>query len=244
MDWDSIEAAIRPRSSYFAQTGLVAVENTQNHAGGTVMSFERMEEIAERAHEKGLPVHLDGARIFNAAIVLKRDVAEIASLFDSVMFCLSKGLAAPVGSMLVGSAAFIERARSVRKMLGGGMRQAGVLAAAGLIALEKMPARLAEDHRNARLLAELLDGVRGLDLDPTLVRTNILVVGIEGTGMESAALTARLAAEGVLFGTIDPKTIRMLTHLDVSEEQVRHAARAFERVLGCKAAGETAASVS
>jgi threonine aldolase len=129
-------------------------------------------------------------------------------------------------------------------MLGGGMRQAGVLAAAGLIALEKMPARLAEDHRNARLLAELLDGVRGLDLAPTLVRTNILVVGIEGTGMESAALAARLAAEGVLFGTIDPKTIRMLTHLDVSEEQVRHAARAFERVLGRKAAGETAARVS
>jgi threonine aldolase len=160
------------------------------------------------------------------------------------MFCLSKGLAAPVGSVLVGTAAFIERARSVRKMLGGGMRQAGVLAAAGLIALEKMPARLAEDHRNARLLAELLDGVRGLDLAPTLVRTNILVVGIEGTGMESAALAARLAAEGVLFGTIDPKTIRMLTHLDVSEEQVRHAARAFERVLGRKAAGETAARVS
>jgi len=122
MDWDSIEAAIRPRNSYFAQTGLVAIENTQNHAGGTVMSFERMEKIAERAHEMALPVHLDGARIFNAAVVLKRDVAEIASLFDSVMFCLSKGLGAPVGSMIVGSREFIDRAVPVRRMLGGGGR--------------------------------------------------------------------------------------------------------------------------
>ena len=130
MDWESIEAAIRPKSSYFAQTGLVAVENTQNLAGGTVMSFERMQEIAERGHQRGLKVHLDGARIFNAAIVLKRDVAEVASLFDSLMFCLSKGLCAPVGSMIVGSREFIDRAVPVRRMLGGGMRQVGVLAAA------------------------------------------------------------------------------------------------------------------
>ena len=242
--WEQIRAAIRPKLYYRAQTGLITLENTHNIAGGTVYTAAEIEEICARAHEAGLPVHLDGARIFNAALALGTDVATLSRPCDSVMFCLSKGLAAPVGSMLVGTAEFIERARSVRKMLGGGMRQAGVLAAAGLIALEKMPARLAADHRNARLLAELLGGVRALDLEPARVRTNILVVGIERSGMESAALAARLAAEGVLVGTVDPKTIRMLTHLDVSEEQVRHAGRAFERVLGRKAAGETAPRVS
>src|SRR5262245_1174545 len=148
MDWESIEAAIRPRSSYFAQTGLIALENTQNLAGGTVMPFEQMQDITDRAHALGVPVHLDGARIFNAAIVLKRHVAEIAALFDSVMFCLSKGLGAPVGSMIAGSREFIGRAVPVRRMLGGGMRQVGVLAAAGLVALEKMTTRLEEDHAN------------------------------------------------------------------------------------------------
>ena len=216
MDWDSIAAAIRPRSSYFAQTGLVAVENTQNLAGGTVMPFERMQDIAERAHGKGLPAHLDGARIFNAAIVLKRDVAEIAALFDSVMFCLSKGLCAPVGSMIVGTREFIDRAVPVRRMLGGGMRQVGVLAAAGLVALEKMTARLEEDHANAQLLARGLAEIGGVKIDPERVQTNILVFDIAGTGQTTAEFSAKLKQRGVLASEISAREMRMVTHKDVS----------------------------
>ena len=231
MDWDSVEAAIRPRSSYFAQTGLVAVENTQNLAGGTVMSFERMEEIAERAHEKGVPVHLDGARIFNAAIVLRRDVAEIASLFDSVMFCLSKGLGAPVGSMIVGSREFIDRAVPVRRMLGGGMRQVGVLAAAGLVAIEKMTARLEEDHANAHLLAKGLAQIHGVKIDPERVQTNILVFDIADTGQTTAEFSTKLKQRGVLANGINAREMRMLTHKDASRSDCETALGAIREAL-------------
>ncbi|MEK6304060.1 MAG: GntG family PLP-dependent aldolase [Acidobacteriota bacterium] len=231
MDWDSIEAAIRPRSSYFAQTGMIAVENTQNLAGGTVMSFDRMQDIAERAHRAGLPVHLDGARIFNAAIVLKRDVAEIASMFDSVMFCLSKGLCAPVGSMIAGSREFIDRAVPVRRMLGGGMRQVGVLAAAGLVALEKMTGRLEEDHANAQFLARGLVEIRGLKIDPERVQTNILVFDISGTGQTTAEFTAKLKERGVLASSINARVMRMVTHKDVSRAACETALEAIREVL-------------
>lgn len=231
MDWESIEAAIRPRVSYFAQTGMIAVENTQNLAGGTVMSFERMREISERAHAAGLPVHLDGARIFNAAIVLKRGVAEIASLFDSVMFCLSKGLAAPAGSMILGSKQFIDRAIPVRRMLGGGMRQVGVLAAAGLVALEKMPGRLEEDHANAQLLARGLAQIRGIRIDPERVQTNILVFDISGTGQTTSEFSSKLKQCGVLASGISPREIRMVTHKDVSRDDCETALGAIYEAL-------------
>ncbi len=231
MDWDSIEAAIRPRSPYFAQTGLVVVENTQNHAGGTVMSCERMEEIAERAHATGLPVHLDGARIFNAAIKLKRDVAEIASLFDSVMFCLSKGLGAPVGSMIVGSREFIDRAVPVRRMLGGGMRQVGVLAAAGLVALENMTTRLEEDHANAQLLAKGLAEMPRVKIDPERVQTNILVFGIADTGQTTAEFSMKLKQRGVLANGINAREMRMVTHKDVSRSDCETALGAIREAL-------------
>jgi threonine aldolase len=231
MDWDSIEAAIRPKTSYFAQTGLVAVENTQNLAGGTVMSFERMQEIAGCAHRLGLPVHLDGARIFNAAIVLERDVSEIAALFDSVMFCLSKGLGAPVGSMIVGSRQFIDRAVPVRRMLGGGMRQVGVLAAAGLVALEKMIARLEEDHANAQLLAKGLAETRGVKIDPERVQTNILVFNMAGTGQTTAELSAKLKQRGVLASGINAREMRMVTHKDVSRDDCKVALGAIREAL-------------
>ena len=236
MDWDSIEAAIRPHTSYFAQTGLVAVENTQNLAGGTVMSFERMQEIADRAHEKGLPVHLDGARIFNAAIVLKRDVAEIASLFDSVMFCLSKGLGAPVGSMLAGSRELIDRAVPVRRMLGGGMRQVGVLAAAGLVALTKMPSRLGEDHLNAQLLAKGLASIPGTKIDPERVQTNILVFDIAGTRQATTEFTTKLKQRGVLANAINAREMRMVTHKDVSPGDCETALEAIREALREKTA--------
>src|SRR5439155_14771443 len=183
LDWPQIEAEIRPPIYYCSQTSLVCLENTHNMAGGAVLSKERMHNICERAHERGLSIHLDGARIFNAAAALGETVAKLTRPFDSVMFCLSKGLGAPVGSLIVGSRQFIEKGRAVRKLVGGGMRQVGVLAAAGLIALEQMPARLAEDHANAKLLATGLATIPGIKINPESVQTNILIFDISGTGM-------------------------------------------------------------
>jgi threonine aldolase len=234
LDWERICGAIRPKIYYRAQTGLIALENTNNMAGGTVYTQSQIDNICDHAHEDGLPVHLDGARIFNAAAALNTDVANLTRKCDSVMFCLSKGLAAPVGSILVGTAAFIERARCVRKMLGGGMRQVGVLAAAGLIALEKMPARLAEDHRNARLMAELLHETPGLDVEPEKVRTNILMVGVSRTGFRSEHLSAVLKGRGVLVSLLDSARIRIVTHNDVNRDQISEAAGIIKRVIGEK----------
>src|SRR6266849_1215063 len=165
LTWSEIKKRISPKIYYRAQTGLISLENTHNMAGGTVYPQELADEVCDLAHEMGLPVHLDGARIFNASVALDRPVREITRKFDSVMFCLSKGLGAPVGSLLVGSRNFIEQARVYRKALGGGMRQVGVLAAAGVIALEKMPARLLEDHQNARFLADGLSRIPGVKID-------------------------------------------------------------------------------
>jgi len=231
LTWSLIQSSLSPKIYYRAQTGLITLENTHNMAGGTVYTESQIREICQQAHAQGIPVHLDGARIFNAAIALGTKVAQLCAPCDSVMFCLSKGLGAPVGSMVVGSREFVEKARRVRKLLGGGMRQAGILAAAGLIALEKMPARLGEDHANARLLAELLGGIRSLDVDPAAVRTNIVIAGISRTGFDSAKMAELLKGEGVLVGTVDASTIRMLTHLDVSRPQIEETARVFSRLL-------------
>jgi threonine aldolase len=234
LDWESVRAMIRPKVYYRAQTGLITLENTHNMAGGTVYTQAQIEDICEHAHAAGLPVHMDGARIFNAALALGSDVECLTRSCDSVMFCLSKGLAAPVGSMLVGSREFIERARSVRKMLGGGMRQVGILAAAGLIALEQMPRRLIEDHQNARLLAELLKEEPSLDLEPETVRTNILMVGISRTQIGSEILTALLKSQGVLITPLDSVKIRLVTHKDVNREQIYQAADSIKNVLRSK----------
>jgi len=231
LSWPQIESAIRARIYYVAQTGLIVLENTHNMAGGTVYTAEQTDAICEHAHAVGLPVHLDGARIFNAATSLGVDVATLSRHCDSVMFCLSKGLGAPVGSMLAGSRDFIERARSVRKLLGGGMRQVGVLAAAGLVALEKMPRRLEEDHENAALLARLLQRIPVLDVDPGRVRTNVVIVGLARSGLASSRLATMLRTEGVLVGIVDDLTIRLLTHLDVARNQIEQAADVFRRVL-------------
>ncbi|MBZ5505712.1 MAG: low specificity L-threonine aldolase [Acidobacteriia bacterium] len=216
--WEQIKKKIAPPAYYRAQTGLISLENTGSLAGGTIFPQEIADEICDGAHEAGLPVHLDGARIFNAATAMGKTVAEIARKFDSVMFCLSKGLCAPVGSMLVGSRAFIDKARRVRKAMGGGMRQSGVLAAAGLIAIEKMPARLQEDHDNARLLAEGLAEIKGIKIDARKVRTNILVFSIVGTGMDTAEFSRSLAEKNVLAAGIDQEQMRFVTHNDVGRE--------------------------
>jgi threonine aldolase len=231
LSWPQIESAIRARIYYVAQTGLIVLENTHNMAGGTVYTADQTDAICERAHAAGLPVHLDGARIFNAATALGVDAAVLCWSCDSVMFCLSKGLGAPVGSMLAGSRDFIERARSVRKLFGGGMRQVGVLAAAGLIALEKMPQRLGEDHENAALLARLLKRVEALDVDPARVRTNVVIVGLARTGLTSSQVAGMLRTEGILVGTVDDRTIRLLTHLDVTRTRIEQAADIFRQVL-------------
>jgi threonine aldolase len=231
LDWPAIEAAIRPRSVYYvAQTGLVTLENSHNFAGGAVMAVERMEEICNHAHEAGLPVHLDGARIFNAATTLNRDVAELARPFDSVMFCLSKGLGAPVGSLIVGPRSFIDRALAVRKMFGGGMRQVGVLAAAGIVALEKMTRRLAEDHANAQLLARGIAGIPGLKIDPEKAHTNIVIFDISDTGISVADWTAQLKARDVLALGINAREMRMVTHHDVSPQDCEMALAAIREV--------------
>src|SRR5437868_1158916 len=175
LTWSEIEKRTAPKIYYRAQTGLISLESTHNMAGGTVYPHEVADEICDRAHALSIPVHLDGARIFNAAAVLKKPVRELTAKFDSIMFCLSKGLGAPVGSLLLGSQKFIEQARVYRKALGGGMRQAGILAAAGLIALEKGPSRLHEDHANAIFLAQGLAQLCGVKIDPNEVQTNILV---------------------------------------------------------------------
>ena len=231
LTWDEIAGAIHANAAYYvAPTGLIALENSHNLAGGSVLTRDRTEDVCEHAHGLNLPVHLDGARIFNAATALNESVSNLSRPADSVMFCLSKGLGAPVGSMLLGTRAFIDEARVIRKMLGGGMRQAGVLAAAGLIALEESPKRLPEDHANARRLAEGLAELTGVKIDPENVVTNIVIFDVAGTSMSADDICKQLRERGVLasgFGS----AIRMVTHFDVSRSDVEKALLALSSVL-------------
>jgi len=226
LTWQHIERAIVPYGAFRAATGLIEIENTANLAGGRVTGREVLEEIWAGAKDRKLPLHLDGARIFNAAVALGVDVRSLTRGFDTVMFCLSKGLGAPVGSMLVGSAERMARARILRKCLGGGMRQVGVLAAAGLIALEDGPKHLADDHANARLLAEALSHTEGVAIDLESVETNIVVFRLT-VGKGAADLAARLKARGVLAGAFGPDAIRLVTHRDVSRKDCIDAAEAL-----------------
>ncbi len=226
LTWKDIEPVIYERGAFRAATGLIEIENTANLTGGRCTRLDVLEEIWSHAKERKLPVHLDGARIFNAATALGVDVKTLTRGFDTVMFCLSKGLCAPVGSMLVGSAERMDQARIYRKALGGGMRQAGVLAAAGLIALEIMPARLHEDHANARLLAETLSHMEGVSIDLHSVETNIVIFHVTGA-MSASELVARLKARGILASTVGPDAIRLVTHNDVSRGQCITAAEAL-----------------
>jgi threonine aldolase len=222
-----IEAAIRPDDIHDPPTRLLCLENTHNRCGGTVIHPGPFRTVCDLAHRHGIAVHLDGARIFNAALAAGCDVRELTAPADSVMFCLSKGLAAPVGSLLAGSADFILRARKNRKMVGGGMRQAGVLAAAGLVALTQMVARLAEDHANARLLAEGLAAIPGVTIDLRRVQTNIVLFEVA----DPLGFVDRLQAEGVLAIYFGGKTIRLVTHYGITRSDVEAALGAVQRVL-------------
>jgi threonine aldolase len=233
LNWDSISGAIHHSAPYYVTpTSLIALENSHNMNGGSVTPLGTSQEVCDRAHALGLPVHLDGARIFNAAIALNASVAEIARPFDSVMFCLSKGLGAPVGSMIAGKKDFIKEAVSVRKMLGGGMRQVGVLAAAGLIALEESPKVLPEDHANAKRLAEALAGMRGVRIDPERVQTNIVIFDIAETGLATAQFTAELKSRGVLANGINAREMRMVTHYDVGREAIERTIKIAHEIPG------------
>jgi threonine aldolase len=231
LTWKHIEPAIYARGAFRAATGLIEIENTANPAGGGCTPLPVLQEIWEGSKERKLPTHLDGARIFNASVALRVDVRELTRGFDTVMFCLSKGLGAPVGSMLTGSAELMERARLFRKALGGGMRQAGVLAAAGLMALEQGPKRLHEDHANARLLAEALSHMDGVEIDLDSVETNIVIFKLTGGWnaheKPAAELTARLKAREVLMSAVGPSSVRLVTHLDVSRADCVTAAEAL-----------------
>lgn len=229
LTWELVRGSIFRDAAFHASTGLVCVENTHNMAGGTVMPIAAGRDICEGAHAIGLPAHLDGARIFNAATALQVSVKELTAGFDTVMFSLSKGLGAPVGSMLVGSEGSMRRARNFRKAMGGGMRQAGVLAAAGLIALEEMPARLGDDHANARLLAEAIAKHSAAEIDFGTVQTNIVIFALrEG---DAVAFVAAMKERGILASAVGPTAVRYVTHLDVSREDCERAAEATSEVL-------------
>lgn len=229
---DDIEAAIRPDEAHHPITRLICLENTHNRCGGAFQAAEYTRQVAEFAHARGLKVHLDGARIFNAAAGLGVPAGALAEPVDSITFCLSKGLCAPVGSVLCGSREFIARAYRVRKMLGGGMRQAGVLAAAGIVALEKMVTRLGEDHDRARKLAEGLRRVRGLALDEGTPATNMVFLSlVEDVPFSAMEVVAMLRERGVLAGAVAERRFRLVTHYWIDDQGVERALAAFNEVL-------------
>jgi threonine aldolase len=224
-----IEVALRPPNIHFPPTSLICIENSHNRAGGTVWSPSQMREVFDFAKNRGLNVHLDGARIFNAAIAQNVDVQEFTRYVDTVMFCLSKGLSAPIGSLTVGDRKFIDNARRYRKMLGGGMRQAGVIAAAGIVAIERMVDRLKDDHANAKMLANGLAKIDGISLDPSLVQTNVVMYDVAATGASGADWVARMAQVGVLAGAVERGRVRMVTHRGIEKEDIEYALSVAEK---------------
>lgn len=229
---ETLEAAFPPPDLHHAEPGLVELENTHNVCGGTVQSKAQMDAVAQVAHDHGVPLHVDGARIFNAAVALGIEAHELVAEADSVQFCFSKGLGAPVGSMLVGSGAFIARARRNRKILGGALRQAGVLAAAAEVSLEEGLPRLREDHENARRIAIALANQPGVSIDLATVQTNIIVFALERPDMTPLQLCERLRPYGILAGPRDATSIRFVTHRDISRQDTDRVCEALGEVLG------------
>jgi threonine aldolase len=230
-DLDEVAHAIRVDGPGYPPTGLISIENTHNRCGGAVLSLDYMRAIHDLAASRGIPVHLDGARIFNAAAALQVTPAELAAHVDSVQFCFSKGLAAPVGSMVVGSAAFITNVRRQRKLLGGAMRQAGVVAAPAIVSLEAMVDRLPEDHRRAKQLAEGISDIPGLSIDPATVQSNIVVFRPEGP-VNQDVLRAALRDEGILSSDFGPRGVRMVTHYEISDEDIGRTVDVLGAVAG------------
>ncbi len=229
LTWDKIKGYVKPVGPHWSATGAIALENTHNMAGGRVYPQEVIDDICDRAHAQGVKVHIDGARIFNASVATGTPVARIAEKADTVMFCLSKGLGAPVGSMVAGPKHLMDKGRLLRKRLGGGMRQAGILAAAGLLALEDGPAQLAEDHQKAQLLKTRFEQLPNVTVLP--VETNIVIMDVSATGRAPKELSAALKARGVIMNGVNDKLMRAVTHRDVTQAECSAAADAFAEVL-------------
>ncbi len=235
LDLQDIVAVIRSDDIHFPITRLISLENTHNRCGGTVLSAAYTQSVGNLAHERGIKLHIDGARLFNAAIAQGVSAAELAAPADSVCICLSKGLCAPVGSVVCGSANFIRLARRIRKQLGGGMRQAGVLAAAGIVALETMVDRLAEDHLRARRLARGLGGINGLMLDPGTPHTNMIFCALtDQVPFNAKETAARLMEKGVKVSVVAERRFRLVLHYWIDDTGVERAIQAFGEVLACK----------
>jgi threonine aldolase len=233
---DRIELAVRPQPRLgYPRTGAIAIENTQNRCGGTVLDIAYLQELRTLAARYEVPIHMDGARIFNAAIASDTPAEAIAATADSVQFCLSKGLAAPVGSIIAGASSFIERARASRKILGGAMRQAGVIAAAGIVSLTSMIDRLDEDHRRARRLGEGLAALDGIRIDLDSVQTNIVIFDTQPR-VAHAAFVAAMKARGILMSNYSPRGVRMVTHYQVDDDAIEAALNAVEDVMRHSAA--------
>jgi threonine aldolase len=228
MDLDDVRSMVRPNAPYGPRTAVVFLENTHNICNGSPLSASYTAQVADIAHEAGAALHIDGARIFNAAVAQETSAAALAKEADSISFCLSKGLSCPIGSVICGSEEFIQQARHMRKMVGGAMRQVGVIAAAGIVALDEMVDRLADDHANARLLGEALSRIPGLEIDPALVQTNI--VFLKTNGINGEQLAARLKERGVLSSG-SPQRLRMVTHYGIEREDVEYAAQAVREVV-------------
>lgn len=231
LEADVVRRAIREPNVHHPRTALISVEDTHNRAGGTIFPVAKLQELYSVAREFGVPVHIDGARLFNAAVAEGVDPKQIAANADTVQVCLSKGLCAPVGSVLVGSRDFIEEARQWRKRMGGGMRQAGVIAAPGILALNTMVERLAEDHENARALAQLLAEVPGVSVDLDSVQTNIVIANIGKTGLSVSEFLSRLADESVLGTSFGDDLVRFVTHHDVTRQEILQAAKKIQQVI-------------
>ncbi len=229
---NDIEHAIRADNDHFPRTRLIMLENTHNNCNGSPLDGVYMKSVGEIVRNHGLKIHVDGARIFNAAVALGVKAHELVSEADSVSFCLSKALAAPVGSVVCGTKNFIAKVRRVRKVLGGGMRQAGILAAAGIVALTEMVDRLKEDHDNARRLAEGLAGINGLSVDPECAKTNIVYINIKNNGLTPQILTDRLNTEGVRLLPNGPLQMRAVTNYHVTSDDIEYAVGVFGRILG------------
>lgn len=232
LDASQIEEAIRPADHHFPVTRLVCLENTHNRGGGSIYPLEKMTEIYRSAQSKGLLLHLDGARLWNASVATGIKPHQYAQYADSVSVCLSKGLGAPIGSLVAGSKPFIGRVHRFRKMFGGGMRQAGIIAAAGIYALNHHLERLKEDHHNAKRLAVGLKEFKGVSIDPKHVETNIVIFDVTNTGMTASQVAEAIKKEGILIHAFGKTQIRLVTHLDISSEDIEIALKAFKKVLG------------
>jgi threonine aldolase len=232
LELSQVEEAIRPPDHHFAVTRLICLENTHNRGGGSIYPIEKMADIYRLAKSRGIPLHLDGARLWNASVATGIKPREYAQLADSVSVCLSKGLGAPIGSLVAGSQSFIDRVHRFRKMFGGGMRQAGIIAAAGIYALDHHLERLAEDHQNAKRLAVGLKELKGVTIDPKFVETNIVIFDIANSGMTAAQVAETMKKEGVLIHPVGRTQIRLVTHLDVSRDNIEKALESFQKVLG------------